>query len=726
LACSARNISTSVGKPSLDLKKASRTNSPPRLTHARSRREPIVLLFEDLHWWDGGSAAFLENVVESVSTTRTLLLVNFRPEYHAAWMQRSYYQQLPLLPLGPEAIAELLRDLLGTDPSLAGLGDRIRKRTGGNPFFIEEMVQALAETGSLAGAKGAYRLARPSAELNLPATVQAVLAARIDRLEERDKHVLQTAAVIGKEFSEAVLKRVGDLPEAELAAALTKLTASEFVFERSLYPELDFTFKHALTQEVAYHSFLKERCRALHERTAQAIETLFGDSLEAHYGELAYHYKLSGNTEKTVEYLHLAGEQAAERSANAEAESNLTTALDLLRTLPDTTERDRKEVSLQTALAAVLGATRGFGAPEREGPLERARDLCQRLGESRQLGPVLTNLCQVNLEQGRLRAACELAEQSLRLAEDLQDPAFLSAAHHNAGEAYCWTGEIVRAQAHVEQALALYDRKQHRSHAWLGVDLWILSSSLLAWIEQFVGRSNQALRRSLATVARAREEPSRLFELAIAELLAAGVRQFRREEGPTRELADAAVSLCAEQAFNELIGMGRWMRGWALSELGHEEDGIREIAAGIEGYRCTGSRLFLSWSLGQLAWAHGKIGQTEQAFSRLAEAFEAVDQNGEHFYEAELFRLKGELVLKRPAPDEEESEASFRHAISIARRQSGRTWELRATTSLARLLAKQGKSEEARALLAEIYRWFTEGFDTPDLKDAKALLEELS
>jgi predicted ATPase len=255
-----------------------------RLTHAQSRREPTVFLLEDLHWWDSGSEAFLENAVESVTGTRTLLLVNFRPEYHAAWMQKSYYQQLPLLPLGPEAIKELLRDLLGTDPSLAGLGDRIRKRTGGNPFFIEEVVQALAETGSLVGARGAYRLARPSAELTLPATVQAVLAARIDRLEERDKHVLQTAAVIGREFSEGVLKRVADLSEGELSAALTKLTASEFIYEQALYPELEYTFMHALTQEVAYGSLLVAQRQAIHERAAEAIEALFGGGVPEHYG----------------------------------------------------------------------------------------------------------------------------------------------------------------------------------------------------------------------------------------------------------------------------------------------------------------------------------------------------------------------------------------------------------------------------------------------------------
>jgi predicted ATPase len=257
------------------------------------------------------------------------------------------------------------------------------------------------------------------------------------------------------------------------------------------------------------------------------------------------------------------------------------------------------------------------------------------------------------------------------------------------------------------------------------MDPSISSSGMLAWNEHLIGRSDQALRRSRAVVARAREEPSRLYELALAQGMAAGFHQFRREKKHTRDQAEAAVSLCSEQGFAEILGISRWVRGWALSELGQEEDGIQEMAEGIEGYRSCGSKLFLSWPLGLLAWAHGNVGQIEKAFGRLAEAFKVVEQNGERFYEAELLRLKGELLLKRPAPDEE-PEACFRQAIAVARRQSARTWELRATTSLARLLAKQDKREEARVLLGEIYGWFTEGFDTADLKDAKALLEDLS
>src|SRR5262249_23052173 len=399
--------------------------------------------------------------------TRILMLVNFRPEYHAAWMQKSYYQQLPLLPLGPEAISELLEDLLGNDSSLAGLGDRIRKRTGGNPFFIEEIVQALAESGSLVGTRGSYRLVRPAGELTLPGTVQAVLAARIDRLAEREKHLLQTAAVIGKEFSEPVLRRVGELPESDLATAIGKLICAEFIYERALYPELEYTFKHALTQEVAYNSLLVERRQTLHERTAEAIQGLFCERLEERLSELAHHYSHSRNTQKAIQYSQLAGERAVKGSANTEAINHLTTALRLLESRPDTRERAQQELTLQVALGAPLIATKGWAAPELEKAYALARDLCRQVGEARELFPVLFGMFSFYLVRAEHRTARELAEQLLRLAENVRDPGLLVEAHFALGSTSFWLGEPCIAREQFDQALALYDSERHRAHAYV-------------------------------------------------------------------------------------------------------------------------------------------------------------------------------------------------------------------------------------------------------------------
>jgi class 3 adenylate cyclase/predicted ATPase/DNA-binding IscR family transcriptional regulator len=695
-----------------------------RVMQARSQREPAVVLLEDLHWFDSGSEGVLEVLVEMAGATRTLLVVNFRPEYHAAWMQKSYYQQLPLLPLGPEAITELLRDLLGTDSSLAGLGDRIRRRTGGNPFFIEEVVQALAEAGSLTGARGAYQLARPSAELTLPATVQAVLAARIDRLEERDKYVLQTAAVIGKEFSEAVLKRVVDLPEAELSAALTKLTASEFIYEQALYPELEYTFKHALTQEVAYGSLLVERRQAIHERAAEAIEAVFGGGLPEHYAELAHHYSHSRNAEKAIAYSELAGQWAVQHSANAEAIRHLTTALELLKSLPETLERTRRELELQIALGAPLIATKGYGATEVGAAYDRALELCRRIGETPELFPALWGLFAFHLVRTDLKKARELAGELFNLAQRVGDPALLVEAHAALGVASFYLGEPTVARAHFGKGITLYDPERHRSHAFVyGQDPGVVCLARVAVALWYLGYPDQALKRSDEALALARKI-AHPFSLAYALFFGAWLHELRREWRMAAEHAEAMVVLSAEQGFAERLLWGTFFRGEALAEQGTTDEGIAQMRDALAAMPSRGRNLDRPSFLATLAAAYGKAGRTDDALALVAEAVALVERRAERIWEADIYRVKGELLLKSGGSSE--AETCFRHAIEVARRQSAKSLELRATTSLVRLPDKQGRRDEARRMLGEIYDWFTEGFDTADLRDAKALLEELS
>jgi predicted ATPase len=456
-----------------------------------------VIFLEDLHWFDGGSEGFLEAIVEALPGTQLLVLVNFRPEYHATWMQKSYYQQLPLLPLGSEGIADLLRDLLGGDPSLAGLGDRIRERTGGNPFFIEEVVQALAETRSLTGAKGAYRLVRPAAELRLPATVQVVLAARIDRLAERDKQVLQIAAVIGREFTEPVLRRVVELSEADLAAALHTLTSAEFVYEEALFPETHYAFKHALTQEVAYNSLLNERRLMLHEHVAEAIAAIFEGRVEEHLSQLAHHYTHSRNSQKAIDYSQRAGERAVQLSANAEAISHLTMALRLLETLPDSPERAHQELTLQVALGAPLIATEGYTTPEVAKAYSRARDLCRQIGDTPELFPVLWGLWAFHTTRAEHSTARELAEQLLGLAERGNVSDLLVEARLAIGDTAFWFGEFGTAGEQLDKAIALYDPERHRSHAFIyGQDPAVVSLAYSAAARWYLGYPDQALKRS--------------------------------------------------------------------------------------------------------------------------------------------------------------------------------------------------------------------------------------
>jgi class 3 adenylate cyclase/predicted ATPase len=698
-----------------------------RVTQMWGRRQPAVTFLEDLHWFDGGSEGFLEAIVEALPSTQWLVLLNFRPEYHAAWMQRSYYHQLPLLPLGPEAIAELLRDLLGRDPSVAVLGERIRERTGGNPFFIEEVVQALAETGSLEGAKGAYRMVRPAAELRLPDTVQAVLAARIDRLAEREKQVLETAAVIGREFTEPVLRRVVELSEIDLAAALQKLTSAEFVYEEALYPQAQYTFKHALTQEVAYNSLLNEKRLTLHERVGEAIESTYAGRLEEHLSELAHHYTHSRDTRKAIEFSQRAGERAVQLSANVEGIKHLTTALKLLETLPGSPERVEQELALQVALGASLIATRGYAAPEVEAVYARARELCSQAGETPRLFPVLYGLWNFNLWRGDLRSAQELSKQLLTLGEATQDRSLLVEAHSARGMTLFWMGDFVPARDHLEQAVHMYDPQAHRSHAFVyGVDPRIFSKATAGIISWFLGYPDSALAQSNQGVALARDL-AHPFSLAMALHINALVHQLRGEPQLTRSREDTVIALSAERELSFFSWWASALRGWAVEQQQRGVDGIVQIREGLAAVRAGGTEMGLPYGLALLVEALENESQAEEALTVLGEARALAAKNGDLMYHAEINRLRGELLLNlSPEENRVEAESCFRSAIEIARPQQAKSWELRAVTSLSRLLQKQGKNDEARRMLGEIYGWFTEGFDTADLRDAKTLLEGLA
>src|SRR2546425_948925 len=449
-----------------------------RLLVRESLNQPLIIIFEDLHWLDNETQAFLSLLSESVASARLLLLVNYRPEYRHGWGSKTYYTQLRLDPLGTEDAEEMLRALLEEkggalpDSSLPPLQRFILEKTEGNPFFMEEIVQALAEQGVLTDLRrvgiahrdtGATSRSPLPADLHLPSTVQGVLAARIDRLSSGEKSLLQTLAVIGKEFPLSLLRQVVNQPDEDLQRLLFRLQEAEFIYEQPAFPEPEYTFKHALTQEVAYTSLLLERRRALHERTARAIEELFHFRLEEYYGDLAHHYSRSGNTQKAVEYLRLAGQQAVQRSANAEAITHLTAALEILKTLPDTPERAQHELPLQLAVGVSLQAIKGLGAPEVGQAYARARELCQQVGETPQLSRALFGLTAFYGMRGEVQTARELAEQHLRLAQSVGDPALLLVAHRTRGLHFYFSGEFAPAREQLEQALALYDPRHHRS-----------------------------------------------------------------------------------------------------------------------------------------------------------------------------------------------------------------------------------------------------------------------
>jgi predicted ATPase/class 3 adenylate cyclase len=711
-----------------------------------SLKQPLIVIFEDLHWIDGETQGFLETLSESVANARLLLLTNYRPEYRHEWGQKTYYTQLRLAPFGRAEAEEFLDELLSENrsPLLRGARDRegvsepplhtlkqlILDKTEGTPFFMEEVVQTLAEEGVLRGERGHYRLERAPSELHISPTVQGVLAARIDRLAADEKALLQQLAVIGRHFPLSLVRQVVPQPEEALYHLLASLQRKEFLYEQPAFPEPEYTFKHALTHEVAYNSLLVERRRALHERTAQAIEALFHSRLEDHYGDLAHHYSRSGNTEKAVEYLQLAGQQAVQRSAYVDAITHLTTALELLTTLPDTRARAHQELLLHVTLGMPLQAARGVSSPEVQATYTRARELCQQVGETRQLVPVLFGLRTYHHLRGELLTARELGEQLLGLAQQEQDPALLVEAYRALGSTLFHLGEFGAAQAHLEQAMTLYDAQRHRSHGFLSnIEPGVIGLIYQAWALWHLGYPDQTLQKSKAARTLA-QELSHPFSLCAARIMAAMSHQLRRERALTKECAETGITLAREHGFPSWLGQGAPLQGWALAEQGQSEEGISQIRQGLATYQALGTSLLKSYYLALLAEVYGKAGQTEGGLAALAEAVTLVDKTGERFYEAELYRLKGELTLQShiPGPQstvEAEAEACFHQAIEIAQRQSAKSLELRAVVSLSRLWQQQGKQQEAHAMLAEIYGWFTEGFDTKDLQEARALLEEL-
>ncbi|MBI3756397.1 MAG: hypothetical protein HY267_00320 [Deltaproteobacteria bacterium] len=611
-------------------------------------------------------------------------MTNYRPEYRHEWGQKTYYTQLRLAPLGREEAEEFLDELLGDrsspqsspqrgegdsprpsrerarvrgmEENLHALKQLILDKTQGTPFFMEEIVQDLFEQGVLVRTEvGAVRRDRPSepvgwvvtqptTALQLPPTVQGILAARIDRLAPDEKALLQQLSVIGREFPVSLMRQV-ITREDELYRLLSALQRKEFLYEQPAFPEVEYIFKHALTQEVAYGTVLQERRKVLHEQTAQAIETLFHSKLEDHYSELAHHYSRSGNAAKAVEYLSLAGQQAARQSAHADAITHLTTALELLNTLPDTRERAQQELRLHLTLGMPLMVTRSVSSPEVQATYTRARELCQQVGETRQLFPVLDGLRLFHHVRGEFLTARQLGEQLLSLAQREQDPALLVEAYRALGSTLFNLGEFGAAQAHLEQSIALYDAQHRHSHfSVYSTEPGVFGLTYTALVLWHLGYPDQALEKSKAarTLAQERSYP---YGLAAAQVFAALLHQLRRERPLTQEWAEAGITLAHEQGFPLCLGQGAVLQGWARAEQGQVEEGITQIRQGLATSEAIGAGLFQSYFLVLLAEAYGKAGQIEEGLTVLAEALATVQKTGERFYEAELYRLKGELLL---------------------------------------------------------------------------------
>jgi predicted ATPase len=591
---------------------------------------------------------------------------------------------------------------------------------------MEETVQVLLDEGALVR-NGTVHLTKPLAELKIPATVQAILASRIDRLPPDEKELLQTLAVIGREFAWSLVRHIADgRRDDKLERMLADLQMAEFIYEQPATGDIEYIFKHALTQQVAYDSLLIERRKLLHERAGQALESMFAEQLDDHLGDLARHYSRSDNVSKAVEYLGRAGQQALQRSAYAETISSLSAAIDRLQRLPESPKRIQRELLFQLSLGRALMAVKGEAAPETERAYTSARELCERVADPPELFRALFGLWLVYMVRGELRKAHQFAESLLLGAQRAHDPAQLMDGHAALGNTLCLMGEFLPAKEHLENAITLYDPEHPLAFRNARHDSEVFCLSYAAWTLWHLGYPDQALKRGNEALALA-QRLSHPDTLALAGFFFFGVlSQIRRQARAAQENAESGIALAAEHGLTDSLAYLTSLRGWAMAEQGHHEEGIAQIQEGLAAYRATGSASARPLFLCLLAEACLEAGRLDDGLSALTEALAVADEHEIRHCEAEMHRLKGELLLKQDDSNAAEAQRCFERAIEIARKQSAKSLELRATMSLARLLDKQGNRDEARTMLADIYGWFTEGFDTADLIDAKALLKELN
>lgn len=685
-------------------------------------RRPVLALYEDMHWADPTSLELLDLMVDRVQGAPALVLITFRPEFEPPWTRSAHVTALTLSRLSRRQGAAMVARLSGGKALPPAVLDQIVAKTDGVPLFVEELTRAVLETNLLRDEGDQYALAGPLPPMGIPTTLQESLLARLDRLAPA-REVAQVAAAIGREFSHELLAMTTAVPESELQAALDDLVGAGLVFRRGTPPQATYSFKHALVQDAAYATLVRAKRQRLHARIAAAIEQHSPETVQVQPELLAHHYREAALAEPAIDYWLRAGQRAIARSAMAEALAQLRNGLDLLAGLPEA-DRRRRELDLQVALGVALMATQGWAAPEAGRANARARELCEQIGATAQLWPVLYGQWVFHGVRAEHNAAREVADEFLRRAQEHQEASATVVAQRISGTGAFWRGEMAVARTHLEPTLALYDPERHRSLAFLYVqDPRVAALSALSWTLFALGYPEQARARSREALDAARElaHPN---TLAYGLLFACFFEQFRGAGHEAQNRTGALVELSTEQDFPHFLAAATMIRGWALTESAELETGLAQLRQGLPAWRATGAGLYEPYFLGLQAEALGRSGAVEEGLDLVAKALFRVEETGERWFEAELHRMMGELMLRLPGSDPTAAEAQFGHAAATARQQGAKLWELRSATRLARLWREQGRRGEAHDLLTPLYSQFTEGFGTPDLQAASAILRE--
>jgi len=686
--------------------------------------EPLVLVLEDLQWMDSVSALMLTALVQEFQAGAGVLILGIsRPEEEVGsiFSRCRRHTRMALGSLPEEDVSQWLQGVLGEAQLPAETVQAFLRQGEGHPLFLEELVRHLREQELLYPEEGAWKLAGPAME-QVPESLNGLILSRVVQVMDPVRRTLREASVIGQEFAVDLLARVTGDPEA-LPGYLDALVEGQFIVAAG---ERDFIFRHALIRQAVYEALLPDDRTRLHGRVGQVLEEHYPEDVERQPEMLAHHYTEGGFREQAIPYWQQAGQRATQSAAHQEAIDYLTRGLELVETLPDTPERVPQELTLRVALSVPLASTTGYGDPEIGRNLARARTLGRQVGETPLLFPVLWGLYVFYMMRGDMPAIQELGEQLLGMAQQARDPSLSLEAYHALGMASFHRAQFESAQEYLEQALSLYDFPQHSSHCYLyGFDPALSCTVYASFAQCYFGYLDQALKKvqECHVLAQKLAHPS---SLAYGRMGHALVHLHRREAPETQTEAETCIALSKEHGLGHWLAWGNVLRGWARAMQGETEEGIRQIRQGLDFHHTIGSKISLPTELGLLAEACLLGGQIQEGIAAVEEALSEVSTRGEAWWSAELHRLKGTLQLALSVGHPADAEGCFQQSIIIARQQGVKYFELRATTSLARLLQKQGRIAEARKRLGEIYSGFSEGWDTTPLHEARLLLDELS
>jgi class 3 adenylate cyclase/predicted ATPase len=697
---------------------------------AEAQRQPVLVLWEDIHWADPTTLELLGLLVDRAPSASILALLTFRPDFVALFPMRSHITTVMLNRLEAAQAQAIMARLTSGKHLPPEVIAHIASRADGVPLYVEELTKALLESDLLQEQDDHYRLTRPLSDMAIPMTLQDSLMARLDRAPAV-REVAQLGAVIGREFSYEMLHALSVIEEKHLQQGLAKLVDSELIHQRGQLRLAKYVFKHALVQDAAYQSMLRRTRQHYHQRCAQVMESNFTDLVKTEPELVAYHYTEAGCAAESVAYWLQAGQRAAQRLAHHEAIAHLTKGLEVLATQASTPAGAQQEFLLNVTLGVSIAAVKGYAASELSKIYTRAQELSQQVAETPQHFQAVRGLVLYYLVRGQTQPALELAQQLVEQGERQTEVGLKMLSRYHLGMALFQRGVVAEAAQHYEQAKSMYVIEQHRGLANVyGIDLGVTTRgfySLPMWILGYPDRA-LALGQEALTFAQDLGHP---FSLVFAQCWLAWLHQYRQEADAAHEHATIGINLATGQGLPLYRAWGAIAQGWALTQQGQATEGIVLMQKGIETANATGADVYRPYFLSLLAEALNHTGEWESGLRLLDEAVEAVDRTGERFYEAELYRLKGDLTLKADkaastAQAQSQAEAFFINAISIAQSQQAKSFELRAAMSLARLWQSQRKKSKAHKLLSGVYHWFTEGFGTKDLQAAKELMTELA